>query len=226
MFKQVLAATALAALAACGGGGGGGGGFAPVAETAKTPEPIKAPERVCTVELRGDSILAGHPERRPAAEIKARRPAWTVIDKTQPGQSLAVMWSNFPNDTRTAKYIVVESGIIDSMALEAIGPNLRAVVDYIKAEGRTPILTGLSRIAVKPEIGFVTEKRIAQRDAADAQAREVAGQTGAGFADWASAEFGGAADLTDDIHPKLDYSMRLAAKLIEALDRAAPECAS
>lgn len=234
LVRRGLAVALLATLAACGGGGGGGGGVAfPVAQTA--PVAAAPAKPVCTVTLYGDSILYGtySPDgvtalrlsHYPAEEIRAQRPAYTVDDRTKPGQSLLGLTYVFANDSRSSRFVVVESGVIDSWYGDAVGERLKNIVDYIKAEGRTPVITGYSRQVVRTDrFAFLTAGQVANHDAWNAAAKYVADQTGAVFADWSSVRFDGEVDIVDTVHPSEAYSMRLSAALIAALDKAAPEC--
>lgn len=94
-------------------------------------------------------------------------------------------------------------------------PALRAMVDYVKAAGKTSIVTGLSQVKAR---------RMPLRDEYDTTARRVANEEGAMFADWGAVRFD-PAEMADDIHPLQPYSTRLVERLVLALDEAAPECA-
>lgn len=232
MKRMICTAAVCGLLVACGGGGGGGGGVAfPVAQA-----PVAAPAKpVCTVTLYGDSILHGtySPDgvalerlsHYPAEEIRAQRPAYTVDDRTKPGQSLLALSYIFANDSRSSRFVVVENGVIDSWYGDAIGERLKGIVDYIKAEGRIPVITGYSRQVVRTDrFAWLDASQVANHDAWNAAAKYVADQTGAVFADWSSVRFDGEVDIADAVHPAEAYSMRLSAALISALDKASPEC--
>ena len=98
---RLLPVLALAALTACGGGGGSSGGVvmmpsatttaapvaAPVAAAPEPePAPAPAPKPGCTVDLYGDSIMAGAVEH-PAEVLKAMRPMYSVYDHSVPGET-------------------------------------------------------------------------------------------------------------------------------------------
>jgi hypothetical protein len=195
-----------------------------------------APKEVrCDITLYGDSILAGVYlndkgdgqtwTNRPAIEINAHRPKYRVVDASQPGQSLYALTLGVYNKPRDTKFVVVESGVIDSWTAEPVGQRLREVVDFLKAEGRTVIITGYARQAVKTGTFFwLTEDQLARHDEWNNAARFVAQQTGSEFADWGAVPFNGASDIVDAVHPGQAYSLRLSAALIAAMDRAAPEC--
>jgi hypothetical protein len=69
---------------------------------------------------------------------------------------------------------------------------------------------------------FMTADRLAGRDHADAQARQVAQRLDVEFSDFGGA---GPVDIIDDVHPTQAYSLELTRRLVDSLDRVAPECA-
>nr|AER23936.1 hypothetical protein var059 [Variovorax sp. HH01] len=191
----------------------------------------------CTVELNGDSVLNGayttpsHELMRlqepPAATIKRLRPKYTIKDNTLNGQTSAALAQVFYNRQRTSRFIVIENGIIEAWRNESMVQNLRSMAVFARGEGRTPILTGLSRFAlhVDPDPGYnMTQTMIDQRDAFDAQIKAMAAQEGIAFAEFGAAPFSGASDLLDTVHPTKAYSDRLVARLVLTLDALAPEC--
>ncbi len=237
-MKRALSILALCALTACGGGGESPFNPSSVASEAKpavqhvklSQDPVR-----CDVTLYGDSIMAGvymddHGSgqqhwRRPAVEINLHRPKYRVVDESRPGQSLyAFMWdiANRPRDT---KFVVVESGVIDSWVAVPVGQRLLDVIDFLKAEGRTPILTGYARQTVRDgKWAWLTADQLAFHNEWNEAVRYVAQQTGVEFADWGSVPMYGGTDIIDAVHPTEAYSQRLSAALIAAMDRAAPEC--
>ncbi|OUM01778.1 SGNH/GDSL hydrolase family protein [Variovorax sp. JS1663] len=224
---RVLSALALAAVAGCSGGcggGGGGGSSAPIAMLPAPSNPDPRPEQpikpppVCTVWLEGDSILhgsslAGRLAEPPAAAIKRMRPMYTVTDRSVPGNYVNLRIPGFLAEPLDARFVVLQFGINDGGQGFDYREPLRAMVQRVKALGKTPIITGLSRVRGAP----------LWRDAYDALARHVAQEEGALFADWGTAAFD-PADMADDVHPGQSYSTRLIEQLVRALDRAAPEC--
>jgi hypothetical protein len=177
--------------------------------------------------LYGDSILNGsyvaadlpmrHP-RNPAAELKAQRPAWRIDDRTQPGQSLETLAKVFLKDPRASRVVVIESGIAEGWSGRSVMSNLPWMLEAVRYEGRTPVLTGYARQVPN---SFITPDKMAGRDRVDAEAKALARDRGAEFADFGAA---GPVEIADNVHPTQAYSQRLTGKLVEALDRVAPEC--
>ena len=117
-----LSALACITLIGCGGGGADGA----FSETASHPpeasknsttslEAVK-PLTGCTVELYGDSILAGNGDAEtPAMTLQRLRPGIEVIaDHSVAGKQLAALATVFPNEARSARIVVIENGVIDS----------------------------------------------------------------------------------------------------------------
>jgi len=236
--RRGIALALLAALFGCGGGGGGGD--AAVEPVAVAPQPQQAPQVApepirCDITLYGDSILAGVYlddngvgqtwPLHAAISINLHRPKYRVVDKSQPGQSLYALTLDIYNQQRDTKFVVVESGVIDSWVAEPIGPRLMGLVQFLQAEGRKVIITGFARQAVKTgKFFWLTQDQIDFHDEWNEAARYVAQQTGSTFADWGAVAFNGESDIIDAVHPAEAYSLRLADSLIAAMDRAAPEC--
>jgi hypothetical protein len=181
----------------------------------------------CSLVLYGDSILNGsyvlaehamRHVRNPAAELKAQRPAWQIDDRTQPGQSLAKLAKVFANDPRSSRVVVIGSGIAEGWSGDSVMSNLPWMLEAVRYEGRTPVLTGYARQVPN---SFITPDKMAGRDHVDTEAKALAGKSGVEFADFGAA---GPVETVDDVHPTQTYSLRLTGKLIEALDRVAPEC--
>jgi len=115
----------------------------------------------------------------------------------------------------SSRIVVLQYGINDAGQGYAYEPALAAMVDHVIAEGRVPLITGLSR---------VREGAVPRRDAYDAIARHVAQSRQVVFADWGAVPFD-PADMADPVHPGPRYAERLTRQLAQALDRVAPECA-
>lgn len=220
-----LSVLALAVLTACGGGGGGGAmpviGIATSApaKEAPTEQPIKPPP-VCSVTLYGDSILhggtvGGRLFEPPAAALERLRPMYRVVDRSSNGDYVLLRLPSFLADQIDTRFVVIEHGINDGGNGFDYREPLRSMVQRVKALGKTPIVTGLSRVRGAPPF----------RETYDALARQVAQEEGAIFADWGAAPYSDA-DMADDVHPAQAYSTRLVDKLVRALDAAAPECQS
>jgi len=217
MARYAFAAAALVALAACGGGGGSD------AESAK-PE---APRPVCSVSLYGDSILWGgyanggsvvmRLEEPPAAALKRLRPKYDVTDYSLNGDSATVRLPAFLNDNPPGRIVVLQYGVNDTgmaPSANAYAESLRSMVQRVKALGKTPVITGLSRSVIP------------KRDLFDDTARRVAYEESVVFADWSAAEWHPDTDMdvVGGAHPKQAYSLRLVERIALALDKVAPEC--
>jgi hypothetical protein len=213
------------ALAGCGGGGGGSGsGGMPIAslpapkEPPAAEQPIKPPP-VCSVWLEGDSILNGSffPSQRlaeiPAAALARMRPMYRVVDRTVPGNSVQLRMGGFLAEQIDTRFVVLQFGINDGGNGFDYREPLRSMIQRVKALGKTPIVTGLSRVRGAPP----------WRDAYDQLAYQVATEEDSIFADWGSVPYSDA-DMADDVHPGQEYSTRLTQQLVKALDAAAPEC--
>jgi hypothetical protein len=158
-----------------------------------------------------------HP-RNPAAELKAQRPAWRIDDRTQPGQSLETLAKVFLKDPRASRVVVIESGIAEGWSGRSVMSNLPWMLEAVRYEGRTPVLTGYARQVPN---SFITPDKMVGRDRVDAEAQDLARNRGVEFADFGAA---GPVEIADSVHPTQAYSLRLTGKLVEALDRVAPEC--
>ena len=229
--SAILLAVSMA-LSACGGKSAGttdAAGpipLAPAVIAAARPMPDKASPD-CSVVLYGDSILNGsyvkeemsmRHVRHPATELKAQRPAWRIDDRTVPGQSLAKVAKGFHSDPRDARVVVIESGIAEGWSGGTVLTHLPWMIEAVRFEGKIPVLTGYSR---QTPNDFMTPDKLAGRDRIDDEAKRLARDMDVEFADFGSA---GPVELIDEVHPTEDYSLRLTAKLIETLDRVAPEC--
>ncbi len=158
----------------------------------------------------GGNFVDRLPER-PAAALRRIRPAYTIADYSQIGDTALARLGNFLNGPIPMRIVVIQYGVNDAGSSYPYESPLRALVARVKSLGKTPIVTGLSRGA------------IANRDAYDDIARKVAKDTGTEFADWGAAAFD-PAEMADPIHPGQLYSLRLVQQLAAALDRVAPEC--
>ena len=214
-------------LTACGGGGGGSAPLGPVGfQTAAQPtpapsptqtvaEPVKAP--VCTVALYGDSILnggvfpSGHLPETPAAYVRRLRPRYVVDDYSVTGDTAQAHLGPFLNDPHAQRFTVIEYGVNDAGAHYSYEVPLRTMIQRVKATGGAAIVTGLSE----------REGGAADRDAYDAIAKRVASEESATFANWG--------DVTpvrtlDGLHPDSVFSAALSQRIVDVLDKLAPEC--
>ena len=214
----------------CGGGGDGAGAGGP-APTASSPAPAAEPPKAsvaaanaktgCSVTLEGDSILYGgygYHQRLaepPAAALRRMRPAYAVIDNSAGGSTAAGRAPEFVKVPVGTRFVVLEHGINDGLfgRVQDLAPALRSMVAHVKAQGATPVITGIARPAMQAPA----------RDAADAAARQVAADTGALFADWGAVPVE-PSEMADVLHPGPAYSARLVERLVDVLDAAAPEC--
>ncbi|MBO9515288.1 MAG: SGNH/GDSL hydrolase family protein [Variovorax sp.] len=224
-MKKTLSLAATLFLVACGAVPGCNtdiGDGPPSAAASRPAQPID-----CSVVLYGDSIMHGgyvdgtetkRHARHLSAELKAQRPAWTVDDRTVSGQSLAKMSKIFYKETRSARVVVLGSGIAEAWSGGDVKAQLAQLVHDVRDEGRVPILTGYARQVPN---GFMTPERLAGRDRADADVAALADELDVTFADFGAA---GPVEIIDDVHPTQAYSLRITEQLIRALDKAAPEC--
>ncbi|WP_038203392.1 SGNH/GDSL hydrolase family protein [Xenophilus azovorans] len=174
----------------------------------------------CSVALYGDSILHGGyggmkrlPDP-PATMLRRMRPMYRVDEHTIPGDSAHAHLAQFIHTPLTSRIVVLQYGINDAGQGHDYRTALETMVAYVRSQGRTPVVTGLSRVT----------GGIPRRDAYDAVARQVAAADGAAFADWGAVRFA-PADMADPVHPGPSYARRLTQQLVRALDAVAPECA-
>jgi hypothetical protein len=224
-LAAILATGAL--VPACGGGGGEVGGSAAPAVTSAPvldAEPADSKPAVpadCTVTLEGDSILYGayghnlRLDEPPAAALQRMRPAYTVVDNSAPGSTAAQRAPVFSGLALTTRFVVLQHGLNDGQFGRPYERPLRDMLSHVRAQGRTPVITGISR-QTSPALN---------RDMVDAIARGVAESTGTLFADWDAVPFK-PDEMADVLHPAPAYSQRLVARLAAVLDQAAPECKS
>ena len=231
--RASLACWCCATLAACGGGGSGGGGggaaFVPVAPDGAQDAPVtqasvEAPTSAgeCSVSLYGDSIMVGA-----APAFAQARGKYRIEHKAVPGAQLMHLERTFNNDSRTARFVVIENGSIDAWQGKPpvlLALTLGAMADYVRAEGRVPVLTGPSNVAHFPG-SFLPALGDTGRAQFEAELKKVVADQRIAFADWGSVHFEGAVDVPDGVHPRPAYSERLAHRLAETLDKLAPECA-
>lgn len=227
-LTAILAVGAL--VPACGGSGGGGGSdvssAAPPAVSSPAPDGKAVDNKPalpadCTVTLEGDSIMFGaygnhlRLDEPPAAAIRRMRPAYTVLDNSVSGSTAAQRAPVFSKLTLTTRFVVLQHGLNDGQFSQPYEAALRDMLSHVLAQGRTPVVTGISRQTI-PALN---------REVVDAIARRVAEGTGTLFADWDAVPFK-PAEMADLLHPAPAYSERLAARLVAVLDQAAPECKS
>jgi len=244
-MRAMLCAIFLSSIvAACGGGSLGEVSATLRIEGEATQTPTT---QTCTVDLFGDSILRGeywkyNPQvftrlaEPPADTLRRLRPDYAIHDHTASGVSMQMLIDGytppfedgaspraaFAQYPRTGRVVVVENGVIDSWQNGANFPaNLNAAISTIKAEGRKPVIAGFSKQAIKTgDQAYITQEMLTRRDSYNETAKSVAASTGSIFADMGLAEFSGASDIVDNVHPTKAYSDRLMNRLAVAIDQA------
>jgi len=190
-------------------------------------------EREYTVELNGDSIVAGLGlEVKPSMYLQKLLPDWSIQDKSQVGLTLdslvkgySTPWVNgpvptlgvqppFAEITRTADIVVISLGGNDAYGnadAREFEENLRTVISAIKQEKRIPMLTGIVQLNASTN-GFTQEvvnkaiefNTITQKVAIDMNVINV---------NWDTVEYKGLGDTIDGIHRTQSASDRLVQRL-------------
>lgn len=213
--RTAITTAALALLTACGGGGGGSaGGFALLAAQSdngtapatKAPTTEQPPEKApqCSVIFYGDSIT-GLTAPRLGKGLQ-------VTVKAQVGGTAQANLAAFLQDPLTARFVAINFGTNDANAHAPFEPAMRSMLEWVKAKGRTPVLTGLSN---------ATAGDAAYRATYNAVASQLAKEYGAIWVDWAAVP---ASLMADGVHPDDAMQQRLADRLTRAIVAVAPEC--
>ena len=147
----------------------------------------------------------------PAEALRRLRPGYRVIDRSRIGDTAWARLAFFIRTPIATRFVVIQYGVNDAGSGYLYARPLKTMVTHVQRAGKTAIVTGPSRGAIK---NWDTYHDIA---------RKVAMETGAAFADWGAVEFS-QADMGDPIHPGQAYSLRLVRQLVATLDRLAPEC--
>lgn len=106
------------------------------------------------VTLYGDSIMYGGIGQN-LINMGYASGGKVLQDLSLPGDTAQNLWHRIPYELRSTKRIVVEQGTNDiSNGVDPV-PYLRKIIRYLKAEGRTVILTGLSRRADNADFPFM-----------------------------------------------------------------------
>lgn len=202
LLRNPLLAGFFMAVALLGCGGGGGGDAPPV-----------------SIEIRGDSILtAPGIERSPASYIKAARPDWVVDDRSVSGLAL---FQATPITPGPSSIVVIELGANDALyprTPEMFEADMRAAIHSVIGAGKRPVLTGLVNMPVG--LDFFTAEALAKRDAFNAITLRLAAEYGLAHAGWGE-DYRGEQDVIHDrIHRTQEASDRLAALLIQEIERA------
>ena len=160
--------------------------------------------------------------KTPVMVLHDKRPALTLADHSAPGTLLLALGTHFANDTRTGHWVVIENGVIDAWQGQNIAvfeQTLRGMIDYVRAEGREPIVTGFSQQVVTPAAS-VGGTQLVRRVQYNALVQSIAADMHVPFADWSAVPFHGDGDLQDGIHPARAYSDRLIDQLAATFDAA------
>jgi hypothetical protein len=148
-----------------------------------------------------------------------------IEDRAVGGTALMQLASVFHGQPRSSRIVVLENGVIDSwvgVPVSTVLATYSAMIDTIKAEGRIPIVTGYAH----QRLGTLDLGSLARRDEHDGALKTFMLERGVAFADYNTVAWGPTeAELPDSVHPGPEYSARLAQRLLETLDRVAPECA-
>lgn len=203
LFSAVL-------LAACGGGSGQAAApSVPAVEQPKRSAPTEHPDKVapCSVAYWGDSIAA---MTAPRMDKRLDVELHGVV-----GGTAQAAQASFLQDPLLARFVVLEYGTNDSNAKVPFEPAMRAMLDWAKAAGRTPVLTGLSN---------ATAGELVVHAVYNVQTLQLAKEYGALHADWAAVAWSPADLMADGVHPNDSYQQRLADKLVVTILAAAPEC--
>lgn len=209
------------ALAGCGGGG-------------------PAQDSRISVEIYGDSITVGPAlSRNVAAQIRALRPAWSVVDVSASGSGLQLVLHGYAEPypgappeaypagpqkalalrTKVARYQVIAVGGNDALVGNdpaGFEAGLREAVQIIRSEGRVPVFTGI--VNAPPGDAFTPEV-LARRDQLNAITLRVAAELGVEHAGWGEDYRGEQDVIADQIHRTQAASDRLAVLLVAAVER-------
>ncbi|GKS85655.1 SGNH/GDSL hydrolase family protein [Acidovorax sp. SUPP1855] len=208
---------------------------------------VFGPQRPCSVELDGDSILFGFDPasttwrhaQTPAQRILARRPRWVIDDRTAAGLQAYDLVRGYdapfdsappelfprgpqgPFDTEPhpSRIVVLQVGVNDHARP---GFDIEAFEDDYR--GLIGFVHSLGHAAVVTGITPVSDKifgpaALATMQAINAAIRRVAADTRTVHAHWDSMPFSVDRDTTDGIHPTQAASNRLADRLTVALER-------
>lgn len=205
---------------ACGGGGGAPAGL-PLSFVAPPTAPAApaAPARSdCTLVLYGDSVFNGFSSKGPldefpAATLKRLRPKYTVESRTLSADSYQRRAPLFANETTSARFVVIELGIVDAINGYPLEANMRSVIQRSRALGATAVIVGLPP----------TEQPIPNADAYNATERSIAESEGVPFVNLRDIAIH-PGDTADGVHPVQALSNLMVEKTIATLDGAASEC--
>lgn len=195
-----------------------------------------------TVELNGDSILAGYGvDPTPVDLIRQARPRWVIDDRAVPGLKLESLFQGytepypgapaehyprgpqppFAEVERHSRVVVLSLGPNDAfnyVDVEAFKGYLRGAVELLLSEGRVPVLTGL--VGMPEDNPIFDAEQVERLHAFNAYTHALADEFGLEYAGW-DADYRGEIDVAPDhIHRTQEASDRLAPLLIAAIERA------
>jgi len=219
-------------LTACGGGDAGStpsGHSATVATNVPT---------TCTIELNGDSIMAGLSIDTFALSIAKKRKDFFIVDKAVAGLSMRSLWNGyvtpypggstpsfgaqmpFQRVNRTSHVVLIELGGNDAYGdypAEEFAFQLEGMIITLMKEGRIPVLTGIVPLTLGGAFDQATIDRSAVLD-------EIVHTLAAKYqlidAQWRTVRYDGKIDTIDGIHRTQGAADRLVERTIEGLDAA------
>lgn len=146
--------------------------------------------------LYGDSIMYGGIGKN-LLEAGYTSGGKVLQDLSLPGDTAKNLWHRIPYELRSTKCVVVEQGTNDiSNGVNPV-PYLRKIVKYLKAEGRTVVLTGLSHRDDKADLLY------------SLQIHQLAWEEGVQYASWPSIT----GKTIDGLHPDAEMTKALAATI-------------
>ena len=193
-----------------------------------------------SIEIFGDSLMRGPGIRMAIPRtMMSLRPGWVVEDRSAIGllmQDLILGYKepypDAPADAyplgpqppfnairRRGQIIVIGLGLNDALGMRSVEQyeaDLRDALRIVHSEWRTPILTGIVDV---PVADLFTPERVQRRHELNQVTLRVAEQMGVSHARWGE-DYRGVGDVIDNIHRTQAASDRLAALLVEAIERA------
>ncbi|WP_026431072.1 GDSL-type esterase/lipase family protein [Paracidovorax oryzae] len=192
-----------------------------------------------SIEIFGDSLMRGPGISMAVPRtMMSLRPGWVVEDRSAIGllmQDLVLGYKEpypgAPADAyplgpqpafnairRRGQIIVIGLGLNDALEMRSVEQyetDLRDVLRVVHSEWRTPILTGIVDV---PVADLFTPERVQRRNELNQVTHRVAEQLGVSHAGWGE-DYRGVGDVIDNIHRTQAASDRLAALLVNAIER-------
>lgn len=164
---------------------------------APRPRPAAGATLQPGVTLYGDSIMHGG-----IAAVMADAGCTGVIhDRSVPGDTAANAWRRMPYELRATTHVVLQQGTNDLTVGADPVQYLRRMVRYLRAEGRTVILTGIAQRADRPTAPT------------DLDVRRLAITERVAFAGWGVVPL----NAPDGLHPGPEMARALAQRLLWVL---------